>query len=56
MLARENGQKLLEHLDGRISQVDRDINPEVHGTGRMRAGVGIYYFEEGKKEDSENEE
>ncbi len=56
MLAREHGQKLLELLDERISQVDRDINPEVHGTGRMRAGVGVYYFEEGKEEDSCDEE
>lgn len=55
MLAREHGQNLLEHLDGRISQVDKDINPEVNGTGRMRAGVGIYYFEEAEEEDNSYE-
>ncbi len=55
MLTREHGQKLLEFLDGRISQIDRDINPEVNGTGRMRAGVGMYYFEEGKEEDNSYE-
>lgn len=55
MLAREHGQKILEILDGRISQVDRDINPEVQGTGRTRAGVGVYYFEESKAEESSHE-
>jgi len=55
MLAREHGQQLLELLDGRISRIDRDINPEVNGTGRMRAGVGVFYFEEGTEEDSGNE-
>lgn len=53
MMAREHGQKLLEYLDSRMSEKDRDVNPEVQGTGRRRAGVGVFYFEEGVEEDSE---
>ncbi len=39
-------QKLLEKLDRWLSARDRDVNPKVKGTGRMVAGVGIYYFED----------
>jgi hypothetical protein len=45
-LAAERAQGLLEHLDRWLSERDRDFHPEVSGTGRMRAGVGIYYFQE----------
>ena len=38
--------ELLQRLDRELSALDRDANPSVQGTGRMRAGVGIYYFEE----------
>lgn len=38
-------QMLLEALDRWMSEHDRDVNPKVEGTGRKRAGVGIYYFE-----------
>jgi hypothetical protein len=38
-------QGLLERLDRWLSARDRDANPAVRGTGRRRAGVGIYYFE-----------
>jgi Family of unknown function (DUF6502) len=41
-----DAQALLETLDKQFSAHDRDINPAVKGTGRKRAGVGIYYFEE----------
>ena len=39
-------QELLELLNRRIAEHDRDVNPEAGGTGRLRAGVGVYYFEE----------
>jgi hypothetical protein len=39
------GQHLLEQLDRMFAQYDRDANPKSTGTGRMQAGVGIYYFE-----------
>ena len=45
-LAGEQGQALLERLDRWLSERDRDVNPQVPGTGRKRAGVGIYYFQE----------
>lgn len=44
--ASRDSQTLLETLDKHFSTYDRDINPAVEGTGRKRAGVGIYYFEE----------
>ncbi len=49
----DRGQFLLEAMDHWLSQRDRDANPAVEGGGRIRAGVGIYYFEEDldKKED-----
>ena len=52
-LAREQSQALLEHLDRWLSERDRDVNPRVPGTGRMRAGVGIYYFQEDSKGENE---
>src|SRR5512143_1446970 len=42
----DRAQQLLEHLDRWLSERDRDYHPEVAGTGRVRAGVGIYYFQE----------
>jgi hypothetical protein len=45
-LAADRAQGLLEYLDRWLSERDRDFHPEVSGTGRMRAGVGIYYFQE----------
>lgn len=44
-LARK-AQSCLESLDRELAAVDRDRNPRVEGTGRVRSGVGIYYFEE----------
>ena len=45
-LAREQSQALLERMDRWMSGRDRDVNPRVPGTGKVRAGVGIYYFQE----------
>jgi Family of unknown function (DUF6502) len=42
----EQSQALMESLDKWLSMHDRDVNPTVKGTGRMRVGIGIYYFEE----------
>lgn len=49
-LVAEQAQALLEKMDQWLSQHDRDVNSSVNGTGRMRAGVGIYYFEENLEE------
>ena len=49
-------QALLEKMDRWLSKHDRDINPSVGGTGRKRAGMGIYYFEENLTEGGNNHE
>jgi hypothetical protein len=41
-----DARRLLERFDKGLAVLDRDTNPEAGGTGRMRAGVAIYYFEE----------
>ncbi|MFO7593720.1 MAG: DUF6502 family protein [Pseudomonadota bacterium] len=55
-LSGEKSQALLEELDRWLRQQDRDANPKVEGTGRKRAGIGIYYFEEDVQEKSRDEE
>ena len=45
-LSAKKAQKLLESLDQLLARHDRDVTPMVKGTGRNRAGLGIYYFEE----------
>lgn len=45
-LAAIRAQELLESMDRTLSERDRDANPGVAGTGRIRAGVGIFYFQE----------
>jgi Family of unknown function (DUF6502) len=52
-LAGEQAQTLLEHLDRWMSERDRDVNPLVPGTGRVRAGIGIYYFQEDHRGENE---
>jgi hypothetical protein len=42
---------LLESADQWLAQRDRDINPEIKGIGRNRAGFGIFYFEESISEE-----
>jgi hypothetical protein len=44
-LASSAAQSLLERLDRWLGEHDRDTRPEVQGTGRNLAGLGIYYFE-----------
>src|SRR5262245_11498188 len=44
-LARK-AQSCLESMDRTLAAADRDRAPGVKGTGRVRTGVGIYYFEE----------
>lgn len=45
-------QELIELLDAWLARHDRDANPGVRGTGRMRAGVGVFSFEENLVEQS----
>lgn len=50
-LSADKAQHLLEELDRWLSQHDRDMNPDVEGSGRKAAGIGIYYFEHDVPED-----
>ena len=52
-LTRERAQALIEQLDHWMAARDRDVTPTVQGTGRKRAMVGIYYFEEDFREDDQ---
>jgi len=52
-LAGEQSQAFLELLYRWMSERDRAANPRVPGTDRKRAGVGIYYFQEDYKGESE---
>ena len=45
-LATDRSQRLLEQFDRHLSEKDRDNHPEIEGTGRYAAGVGIYFFQE----------
>lgn len=45
-LSARHSQELIELLDGWLARHDRDANPAARGTGRMRAGVGIFCFEQ----------
>ena len=39
-------QTALEDMNNEMASHDRDGNPEIVGTGRKRAGISIFYFEE----------
>jgi hypothetical protein len=43
-------QTLLESADRWLANHDRDVTPKVKGTGRNRAGFGIFFFEEPTEE------
>lgn len=45
-LSAARAQGLMEYLDSWLSQHDRDVNPTAEGTGRVRAGLGVFYFEQ----------
>ncbi len=53
-LSAKHSQRLLEELNDWLAENDRDTNKAIKGTGKVRAGVGIYYFEEdqSQREDS----
>jgi len=46
LLTLHKAQALLEHMDRWLARHDRDTNPAIEGSGRSRAGIGVYYFEE----------
>ena len=53
-LAGKRGRELLEEFNIWLATRDRDINPESEGTGRIRAGLGVYYFEEVSSKESQS--
>jgi len=53
-LSAQRAQALIEAMDQWLAQHDRDANPSVQGTERVRVGLGIYYFEENLQQDSED--
>lgn len=53
-LSAAQAQSLLEAMDKWLSRHDRDENPAQQGTGRVRTGIGIYYFEEDLKQPSKD--
>ena len=50
-LSSEKAQHFLESMDGWLSKYDRDVNPDVNGSGRKMVGIGIYYFEKDMEEE-----
>ena len=53
-LASKRGRELLEEFNIWLAERDRDINPDSEGVGRIRAGLGVYYFEEGSSKESQS--
>jgi len=45
-IVHRDGQRLLEQLDAEMSHHDRDTSTDSYGSGRKRAMIGIYYFED----------
>jgi len=45
-MVNKDGQHLLEKFNEWLIQHDRDGELDTKGTGRMKAGVGIYYFQQ----------
>ena len=54
-LSAARAQGLMEYLDSWLSQHDRDMNPAAEGTGRVRTGLGIFYFEENLETNGEQQ-
>jgi Family of unknown function (DUF6502) len=45
-LAKQHGQVALENFADQLSRFDRDVTPNSEGSGRARAVLGVYYYEE----------
>ncbi len=54
LISRDKAMSFLGDLNQFFATQDRDSNPKVTGTGRNRAGIGLYYFQQ--PFDSENKE
>ena len=47
----KRAQALLESADQWLAQRDRDVTPTVKGSGRNRAGFGIFFFQDSNSEE-----
>ncbi len=45
-LSRMQLQTCMELVNAWMAQYDRDVNQDVEGDGKARAGIGLYYFED----------
>jgi hypothetical protein len=54
-LSAVHAQALIESMDAWLAAHDRDANPAVQGTGRVVAGLGIYYFEDARAFDGQGD-
>ena len=45
-ISAERSQQVLEEFDRWLARHDRDVTGSTAGSGRVRAGVGMYFFEE----------
>jgi len=46
LVSRDQSLEFLQHLNQFFETQDRDSNPNVKGSGRNRAGIGLYFFQE----------
>ncbi|MBW2230728.1 MAG: hypothetical protein JRH17_10090 [Deltaproteobacteria bacterium] len=53
-LVRRDAQKLLERFDTEMARHDRDVAPDAESPGAKRAMIGIYYFEDDRDEDDQD--
>lgn len=51
----QKAQAALESMNADLALRDRDRHPELTGKGRVRAGLGIYYFEHQEHHDDEHD-
>jgi hypothetical protein len=47
----QEGQAFLENFDREMAQHDRDLNPQARGSGRKRAVLALYYYEQDYADD-----
>jgi len=47
----QKAQTALESMNEDMARCDRDRRPELQGSGRVRAGLGIFYFQDERKDD-----
>lgn len=46
LVSRDKSLEFLQHINEFFETQDRDSNPNVKGSGRNRAGIGLYFFQE----------